>query len=133
MGSEIKSQYVNVEGIRLNEKLAKTAQSTAVTFVNASKEDLLDDFEDSPEIVKSGLSRMAYTAAYGQFGGQPFGAIISNYDFGPGAQDMKLLQNVASVSAMAHAPFIAAASAEFFGVDSFEELPKLTQKLQKLL
>ena len=77
------------------------------------------------KLPKSGLYKTVYSAEYGQFGGQPFGAIVANYDFGPGPQDMKLLGYVASVSAMAHAPYIAAAAPQFFGVDSFESLPNL--------
>ena len=42
-----------------------------------------------------------------------------------GPQDMKLLGYVAAVSTMSHAPFIAAAGPQFFGVDSFEALPGL--------
>ncbi|MBT8341752.1 MAG: type VI secretion system contractile sheath large subunit [Desulfatitalea sp.] len=100
-------------------------ENIKIEIMNASKADLLEDFEDSPEIPKSGLYKIAYTAEFGQFGGQPYGNIIANYDFGPGPQDIKLLQNVAAVSAMAHAPFIAAAGPQFFGVDSFRELPNL--------
>ena len=100
-------------------------ENIKLEVLSVSKEDLLDDFEDSPEIVKSGLYKHAYTAEYGQFGGEPVGAIIANYDFGPGPQDIKLLQNVASVSAMSHAPFIAAAGAQFFGLDNYEGLPNL--------
>lgn len=100
-------------------------ENIKIEVMNASKEDLLSDFEDSPEITKSGLYKNCYTAEYGQFGGQPYGAIIANYEFGPGASDIKLLQNCASVSAMSHAPFIAAAGAEFFGLDDFTKLPDL--------
>ncbi len=100
-------------------------ENIRISIVNVSKTDLLSDFEDAPEVTKSGLYRNIYTAEYGQFGGQPFGAIVANYDFGPGPQDMKLLGYVASVAAMAHAPFIAAAGPEFFGLTSFEELPAL--------
>ncbi len=100
-------------------------QNIKIEFINASKEDLLADFEDTPEITKSGLYKHIYTAEYGQFGGQPVGAIIANYDFGPGNQDIQLLQNVASVSAMSHSPFIAAASKDFFGIDTWEDLPNL--------
>ncbi|MBU2551222.1 MAG: type VI secretion system contractile sheath large subunit [Proteobacteria bacterium] len=100
-------------------------ENIKVSLMNVAKQDLLDDFEDAPEVPKSGLYRTVYSAEYGQFGGQPFGAMIANYDFGPGPQDMKLLGYVASVSAMAHAPFISAASPQFFGVDSFQELPGL--------
>ena len=100
-------------------------ENIKVEMVSANKDELLEDFEDSPEIVKSGLYKHAYIAEYGQFGGSPVGAIIGNYDFGPGPQDMSLLKSIASVSAMSHAPFIAAAGSEFFGLDDYESLPNL--------
>ncbi len=100
-------------------------ENIKIELLNVSKEDLLDDFEDAPEVPKSGLYKIVYTNEYGQFGGQPYGAIIGNYEFGPGPQDIKLLQYVASVAAMAHAPFIAAAGPSMFGIEDFTELPKL--------
>ncbi|HEB50667.1 MAG TPA: type VI secretion system contractile sheath large subunit [Desulfobulbus sp.] len=100
-------------------------ENIKLEMLNVSKEDLLDDFEDAPEIPKSGLYKIVYTAEYGQFGGQPYAALIGNYEFGPGPQDIKLLQNVASVAAMAHAPFIAAAGPQFFDLDDFRDLPNL--------
>ena len=100
-------------------------QNIKIEMLNVSKEALLEDFEDSPEVVQSGLYKHVYTAEYGQFGGQPIGAIVSNYDFGPGAQDVKLLQYAASVGAMAHAPFVAAAGPQMFGVEKYEEIPNL--------
>lgn len=100
-------------------------ENIKLEIMNASKDDLLEDFEDAPEVVKSGLYQTFYTAEYGQFGGQPYANIIANYEFGPKPQDMKLLQYVASVCAMSHAPFIAAAGPEFFGLENFNGLPKL--------
>lgn len=100
-------------------------ENIKIQIMNVSKDDLLSDFEDSPEVTKSGLYKNCYTAEFGQFGGQPFGAIIANYEFGPGSSDIKLLQYCASVAAMAHAPFIAAAGAQFFGLDDFAKLPDL--------
>src|SRR5690606_11002207 len=100
-------------------------ENIRLELINASKQDLLDDFEDSPELVQSGLYKHVYTAEYGQFGGQPVGAMIANYEFGPGTQDIRLLQQVAGVASMAHAPFIAAAGASFFGLDSYTGLPDL--------
>jgi type VI secretion system protein ImpC len=94
-------------------------------LLNCSKDDLQADFEDAPEIVKSGLYRTVYTAEYGQFGGKPYGAIISNYDFGPNPQDLNLLMKIAAVATMAHAPFFAAASPEFFGAREFSKLPNM--------
>ena len=100
-------------------------ENVRIGILNATKEELLEDFEDSPEVPKSGLYKTVYTAEYGTFGGQPYSNIVANYDFGPGPQDMKLLQYVGAVAAMSHAPFIAAAGPQFFGVDSFNELPGL--------
>ncbi len=100
-------------------------ENIKVEMMNVSKQDLLDDFEDAPEITKSGLYKTAYTSEYGQFGGQPYGMMVSNYEFGPGAQDISLLQHVAAVATMAHAPFVAAAGPEFFGLTDFAGLPNL--------
>jgi type VI secretion system protein ImpC len=94
-------------------------------LLNCSKEDLQTDFEDAPEITKSGLYRLAYTNEYGVFGGKPYGAMFANYDFGPSPQDVALLQSCASVSAMAHAPFFAAAGPQFFGEKNYLNLPNL--------
>ena len=100
-------------------------QNIRIEMLNASKDDLLTDFEDAPETVKAGLYKHVYTAEYGQFGGQPFGAVITNYDFGPGPQDVKLMQYTAAVGAMSHAPVIGSVAPQMFGVDKFEELPNL--------
>lgn len=100
-------------------------ENIKIEVMSANKEDLLSDFEDSPEVTQSGLYKNCYTAEYGQFGGQPYGAIIANYEFGPGSSDIKLLQHCSAVAAMSHAPFIAAAGAEFFGIDDFTKLPDL--------
>lgn len=94
-------------------------------ILNVSKEELLTDFVEAPEVTKSGLYKQVYTAEFGQFGGNPIGAMIGNYEFGPGPQDIKLMQYVASVATMAHAPCIAAASPKFFGIDSYVRLPNI--------
>jgi type VI secretion system protein ImpC len=100
-------------------------ENVKVELLNCSKEDLQLDFEDAPEITKSGLYRIAYTAEYGQFGGKPYGAFFANYDFGPGPQDVGLLQKCASVAAMSHAPFFGAAGPQFFGTKDYLNLPNL--------
>jgi type VI secretion system protein ImpC len=100
-------------------------ENNKLELLNCSKEDLLADFEDSPEVPKSGLYKTVYSQEFGQFGGKPYGAIIANYDFGPGPQDIALLQKCASVATMAHAPFIAAAGPQFFGLKDYLNLPNL--------
>ena len=94
-------------------------------LLNVSKEDLQADFEDAPEITKSGMYRTCYTAEYGTFGGKPIGCIVANYNFGPGPGDIQLLQNIAAVACMSHAPFFASAGPEFFGEKDWQKLPNL--------
>ncbi|HUE91707.1 type VI secretion system contractile sheath large subunit [Pseudomonas sp.] len=112
-------------GLKLLVDRTNFRENIKLEIINASKQDLLDDFEDSPEITQSGLYKHIYTAEYGQFGGQPVGALIANYFFDPSAPDVKTMQYVASVASMSHAPFIAAAGPKFFGLESFTGLPDL--------
>lgn len=100
-------------------------ENISIEMLNVTKDELLDDFLDSSEVAQSSLYKHIYTAEYGQFGGKPVGAITANFYFEPTAMDMRLLQNIASVSAMSHAPFIASAGPGFFGLNSFEGLPVL--------
>ena len=101
-------------------------QNIVIQFVNVSKEDLALDFEDAVEVLNSGLYRLVYVNQYGQFGGEPVGAILGNYEFYPQPRDIRLLTQIASVATMAHAPFIAAAGKAFFGIAAWEELPNLS-------
>ncbi|MBN2719185.1 MAG: type VI secretion system contractile sheath large subunit [Deltaproteobacteria bacterium] len=96
-----------------------------IEMINISKQSLAEDFEDAPEPVQSGLYKQVYTAEYDQPGGEPFGAVISNYTFGRGPMDIELMQNVAKISAATHCPFIAAVGADFFGLKSIDKLPAI--------
>jgi len=100
-------------------------ENVRVELLNCSKDDLLADFEDTPAVVKSGLYKLVYAAEFGVFGGKPFAAIISSYEFGPSPQDVVLLQKCAAVAAMAHAPFLATAGPQFFGLKEYLNLPHL--------
>ncbi|MFC0228483.1 type VI secretion system contractile sheath large subunit [Serratia aquatilis] len=107
-----------VDNIPFNENIQ-------LTLLHATKEELLADFEFSSEITTSGYYRHVYEAGYGQFGGVPVAAVIGAYDFTPGVADIKLLRFLSVVSSMAHAPFLSAADATFFGVDSLADLPSI--------
>jgi type VI secretion system protein ImpC len=112
-------------GLKLVVDRTNFRENIKLELLNVSKQDLLDDFEDSPEVPKSGLYKLIYSREYGQHGGSPVGAMIANYELGPGSQDVALMQYCASVGAMAHAPFIAAAGPQFFGEDSWLKFPNL--------
>ena len=100
-------------------------QNIKLEMLSATKDELLTDFEDSPEVMKSGLYKHVYTAEFGQFGGQPVAAMVSNFEFGAGPQDIKLMQYMSTVGAISHAPVIASASPQMFGVEKYEEIGNL--------
>ena len=113
------------KGLKLLVDRTDFRENIKVQIVNSSKEDLLDDFKDATEVSKSALYHHVYTEEYGQFGGEPVGVILADYQFTPKANDIELLRHLSSVCAMSHCPLIAGADASFFSIDEYDELPKL--------
>jgi type VI secretion system protein ImpC len=113
-------------GLRFLVDRVDFSQNIKVEYINVSKTDLLNDFHDAPEVVKSGLFRHLYTAEFGQFGGQPVAAVIADYEFTADARDIQLLSYAASVASMSHAPFLAATGKGFFGIDEWRYFPDVT-------
>ncbi|MDF3933910.1 type VI secretion system contractile sheath large subunit [Pseudomonas citronellolis] len=97
-------------------------QNVRIELLDISKDHLVQDFEDAPEIAQSGLYVHTYTQEYDTPGGEPIAAAISNYEFGRGPQDIALLRNISKVSAAAHMPFIGSVGPAFFGKESMEEV-----------
>lgn len=113
------------KGLKLLVDRTDFRENNKIDLLHATKEELLEDFEFAPETTQSGLYKHVYSSGYGQFGGEPTGAIVGNFTFSPSTPDMRLLQYMGSIGAMSHAPFISSVGPEFFGIDSFEELPNL--------
>lgn len=103
---------------------SETGTMLQIRVLNASKKDLLRDMERASEFDQSALFKAIYTSEYDQFGGTPYGALIGDYQFGKHPQDLALLKRVSNIAASAHAPFIAAAGPDMFGLESFTELPE---------
>ena len=104
--------------------LSQTETSTMlkIKVLNVSKKELLRDLQRAPEFDQSALFKKVYEEEYGVFGGAPFGALVGDYEFGRGGQDIELLEKVSQVAAAAHAPFITAASVEMFNLETFAQL-----------
>jgi type VI secretion system protein ImpC len=100
-------------------------ENIKLEVLSISKEDLLADLDDSPDLTKSGFYKIVYSNEYGVFGGKPFGVMNMNFAFGPGAQDVDMMRKLTSVAAMAHCPIIANASPQFFGDSTFRGVPNL--------
>jgi type VI secretion system protein ImpC len=100
----------------------ETGPRLKLRLLNVSKKELLKDLETAVDHDMSALFKKVYEEEYGTFGGQPYSLLIGDYTFGRHPQDIALLQRISKVAAVAHAPFIAAASPSMFGISNFMEL-----------
>jgi type VI secretion system protein ImpC len=116
--------FQKLEGTWLGlQKLVKNSElgaSLKIKLADYTKDELLGQFEDAPAIDRSRLFSTIYQNEFGTAGGEPFGALIGDYEFGYGDEDVALLRYMGEVAAASHAPFIAAANAAMFDFNSFE-------------
>ncbi len=97
-------------------------RNAKIEVLDVSKDALQRDFEDTPELIQSGLYRLTYIEEYDTPGGQPVSAMISDFEFANSPMDVALLRNISKVAAAAHMPFIGSVGAAFFGKQSMEEV-----------
>lgn len=101
---------------------SETSSQLKIKILNVSKRELLRDLQRAPEFDQSALFKKVYEEEFGVFGGAPFGALIGDYEFGRGPEDIELLEKISQVAAAAHAPFLSAAAPEMLNLDSFTNL-----------
>ncbi|HEX4263464.1 MAG TPA: type VI secretion system contractile sheath large subunit [Verrucomicrobiae bacterium] len=102
----------------------ETDEMLKIRVLNISKLDLkktLKKFEGTAWD-QSPIFKKLYEDEFGSPGGQPYGALIGDYYFDHSPEDVKMLGNIAQVSAAMHAPFIAAAAPTVLGMDTWQEL-----------
>jgi type VI secretion system protein ImpC len=101
---------------------SETGENLKIRVMNVRKAELLKDLEKAVEFDQSQLFKKVYEEEYGLLGGQPYGMLVGDYEFGRGSEDISLLKMISNVAAAAHAPFVAASSPKMFNLDSWTEL-----------
>lgn len=101
---------------------SETSDKLKIRVMNISKDELLKDLTKAKDFDQSHTFRKLYEEEFGHPGGQPYGALIGDYEFGRHNQDITLLQEMSKIAANAHAPFIAAASPAMFNWNDFTEM-----------
>jgi len=102
----------------------ETDETLKIRVMNISKNELgktLKKFKGTAWD-QSPIFKKMYEEEFGQFGGEPFGAIVADYYFDNSAPDVELLSSMAKVAAAAHAPFISAAAPSVMLMESWQEL-----------
>jgi type VI secretion system protein ImpC len=101
-----------------------TGPNLKVKMLNATRRELVKDFQSAIEFDQSTMFRKVYEEEFGTFGGAPFGALIGDFEITRQPEDMYFIEQMSHVAAAAHAPFITAASPELFGLESYADLGK---------
>jgi type VI secretion system protein ImpC len=109
-------------GLRYLVEQSETSSMLKIKVLNASKKELLRDMQRAPEFDRSGLFQKIYEDGFGIFGGEPFGALIGDFEISKHPEDIEFLEKISQVAAAAHAPFLTAASPQLLSMDSFTQL-----------
>ncbi|RKZ70431.1 MAG: type VI secretion system contractile sheath large subunit [Gammaproteobacteria bacterium] len=110
----------------LNHLLSNSETSTdlKIRMLNISKKELSKDLEKAVEFDQSQIFKKIYESEFGTAGGEPYAALIGDYEFSGHPEDLDMLTSMSNVAAAGFCPFISAADPKMFGFDSFTELSK---------
>ncbi|WP_439622869.1 type VI secretion system contractile sheath large subunit [Shinella sp.] len=111
-------------GLNYLVKNSETSSTLKIRVLNLSKKELHKDLTKAVEFDQSQTFKKLYETEFGTPGGEPYGALIGDFEFGSGTEDLEVLQGMSNVAAASFAPFISAASPKMFGLESFTELSK---------
>lgn len=111
-------------GLNYLVKNSETSATLKIRVLNLKKKDLHKDLTKAVEFDQSQVFKKIYETEFGTPGGEPYGALIGDYEFGSGTEDLEVLQGMSNVAAASFAPFISAANPQMFGLESFNELSK---------
>ncbi|HEU5400803.1 MAG TPA: type VI secretion system contractile sheath large subunit, partial [Terriglobales bacterium] len=109
-------------GIKYLMDQSETSDMLKIKVLNVSKRELLKDLQRAPEFDQSALFKKVYEEEFGVFGGAPFAALVGDYEFGKGPEDIELLERISQVASSAHAPFLSSASADLLNLSSHTQL-----------
>ena len=115
-------------GLSYLTKQAGDAKDVKIKLLDMSWAEVVKDMSRAIEFDQSQLFQKVYSEEYGTPGGEPYGALIGDYEVSHKVtkrhpyDDIFTLERLSEVAAAAFSPFIAAASSEFFGLDDFAAL-----------
>lgn len=103
---------------------SETGTSLKIRMLQASKKDISRDLQRAVEFDQSQLFKKLYENEFGTPGGEPYGAIVGDYEWTAHPDDVETLRLISNVAAGAFAPFISGVGAGMFGMQDWRELSK---------
>ena len=103
---------------------SETSTTLKLRLLQASKKDLSRDLQRAVEFDQSQLFKKIYENEFGTPGGEPYGALVGDYEWTAHPEDVETLRLVSNVAAAAFAPFISGVGAGMFGFSDWREMSK---------
>ncbi|MCF6261164.1 MAG: type VI secretion system contractile sheath large subunit [Gammaproteobacteria bacterium] len=103
---------------------SETSSQLKIRVMNISKTEIAKDLSKAVEFDQSQTFKKIYESEFGIAGGEPYAALIGDYEFSSHPDDIDLLSNISNIAAAGFCPFISATAPEMFGFESFTELSK---------
>ncbi|MCW9013752.1 MAG: type VI secretion system contractile sheath large subunit [Gammaproteobacteria bacterium] len=103
---------------------SETGTSLKIKMLNVTKRELFKDLDKAVEFDQSQIFKKLYETEYGSPGGEPYGALIGDFEFSNHPEDIDLLTNMSGVAAASFCPFISAPAPSLFGFEDWTEMSK---------
>jgi type VI secretion system protein ImpC len=103
---------------------SETSTNLQIRMLQLSKLEMGKDLKRASEFDQSKLFKKIYENEFGAPGGEPYGALIGDYEWTKHPEDVETLSLMSNVAAAAFAPFISGVGTGMFGFDSWRELSK---------
>jgi type VI secretion system protein ImpC len=103
---------------------SETSAMLKLKVFNCKKSDLAKDLERAVEFDQSNMFKKMYENEFGSPGGEPYGALIGDFEFENLPEDIDMLGKISNVAAAAFCPFISAAAPRLFAFDDWTEMTK---------
>ena len=111
-------------GLHYLVKNSTSSTGQQIRMMNATKKELVKNFQSALEFDQSALFKKVYEEEFGTFGGAPYGTLIGDFEITRQPEDVYFLEQMSHVAAASHAPFITSASPELFGIETYSDLGK---------
>jgi type VI secretion system protein ImpC len=103
---------------------SETGTQLKIKVLNITKRELGRDLAKAVEFDQSDTFKRIYESEFGIAGGEPYGALIGDYEWTNHPEDLDCLTSMSNIAAAAYAPFITSTNAKMFGLGDFRELSK---------
>lgn len=111
-------------GLQYLIKNSLCSSTLKIKLLNVAKKELFKELDKAIEFDQSDVFKKIYENEYGTPGGEPYGALIGDYEFTNSNEDIELLTNMSSVAAAGFCPFLTAADSGLLGLDKWSDLSK---------